>query len=691
MNNLGMSPNGGHEFLISLEQAGLRPWADELADLLQVKANSNWAKQLGRMVQIGILSAEDTHNFGPSPIGDELETGGLTLGQIIFANYQPGTLAQLDAKTAARYPHLVVTGRTGTGKSHQTKILAAQVIDGAWGEVSLVVYDSEGEYRFLSSVARQGKLLALTPATFFMNPLQPDPPETVEECYNRFYKCLTEDFVLRGALSVVQEVITKESQKRGLFNGGTDWLTIPEVVDCLKALRVRPDRRGYLENALSSLQTLSTSIPGVRRKEGYRLDSMLGNGRHIVFDTSRLNPQARESFINLTISRLVDWQSRRASGGIDFLLVFDEGHRDLYEERRAHSGYGPPILFDLLAAARKRGIFALVITSSVADLPRIALTNFSTVLSGRISEGSNLRVLKDLCLLTPAQVEETALLKDYEMVLRHPLWPHSLKVLVPHVEFGEPPTEEEVSRRMEPLLRELGYRHEDAEEPNLGNRPAKQGDTGFKLVGKYKGYYEVLCERPDLRVGDIDEIMGIPKATGTRIRSFFEIRDLATFVKVNLPGRSGQALHGVVTQRGRELAKSLGIQPKELPGRGGPKHRLVTLGVKAMAEKEYPGCIVDIESEEAGVRADVMVTVVDSATEQEPQRVAYEICVNSLQMGVVRGLLAEGIGKVVIVVETAKALKSVRKEVLEGIGWEEVSRVEFLLEEEVMRHLPLAF
>jgi hypothetical protein len=88
------------------------------------------------------------------------------------------------------------------------------------------------------------------------------------------------------------------------------------------------------------------------------------------------------------------------------------------------------------------------------------------------------------------------------------------------------------------------------------------------------------------------------------------------------------------------------------------------------------------------VRADVVVTTVDKKSCREPERVAYEICVNSLRVDVVARLLAEGFSKVVIVVDTAKAMKSAKDKILDEVGPEGMGRVEFLLEEEVVRHLP---
>ena len=49
------------------------------------------------------------------------------------------------------------------------------------------------------------------------------------------------------------------------------------------------------------------------------------------------------------------------------------------------------------------------------------------------------------------------------------------------------------------------------------------------------------------------------------------------------------------------------------------------------------------------------------------QRIAFEICVNSIQMSVIQGLSAEGI-KVVIVAETKKELANLNEKVTDELG-----------------------
>lgn len=115
------------------------------------------------------------------------------------------------------------------------------------------------------------------------------------------------------------------------------------------------------------------------------------------------------------------------------------------------------------------------------------------------------------------------------------------------------------------------------------------------------------------------------------------------------------------TARGRKLAEELGIQVMDTPGRGGDKSKLLTLGVKAMVETEYPGCLVDIESEEVDVRVNLMCTIVDEGSDNPPERIAFELAVSSLRENVLEQLLRAGVDRFQVVVENTRSLESYKR------------------------------
>ncbi|MFQ5933534.1 MAG: hypothetical protein ACE5KI_02705, partial [Dehalococcoidia bacterium] len=414
---------------------------------------------------------------------------------------------------------------------------------------------------------------------------------------------------------------------------------------------------------------------------------------NVLFDFTGLDTTTRLFTLHYLIDSLIAYRKANPGHHERLLIEIDEAS-DYLNVSKKRDDLHLPFLEVLAQRARHFNIVLLLAQQTCFDVPTTMLTVINSKVVFRLEDPLSRRTLAATLGLNPAQTQELGELPDRVAVVKIPSFAKAFLLQVPEIEVEE--LEQQEIDRILNLARAATRRlNWEPRQGNLGQKRQKEGggkeDRGpvFRLRGRYFDCFALQCERADMRWGLIMEALGIPKATAKRMKEWFEARDLIAFAKVNLGGRSGQAYHGVVTARGHEVARYNGIKCVELPGRGSALHRLLMLAVKAMAEKEFPGCIVEIESEELGVRVDVMVTKLMGDDSVLPQRIAYEVCISSLQPELLRRLLEEGISEVVIVGETAEAVTVFRARLNEELNSKEMERVKFIVGEEVWKYMPL--
>lgn len=630
--------------------------------------------------------------FVPSPNPRDIADGEFFLG------YLPGGTTQARLSSANFGLNFLVVGTIGTGKStfSMEKVGKSAMKAGysAWVFTPFPLDVVGHFYEALGS----GQMLYLDNSNLKLNPLCPVKNETLILLVGRIVDQLRPDNYWRDG-TCEQHARTLQSAFAA-FGTSAESGPYPSYYDIKEIInRQHHTLRRRAEYAESEDRGISTLL----RYAGDVFDCSQGfdiatlSESSILFDLSGMDTTTRVSVVHYLSDTVSAYRRLNPGPHKQLLMIIDEAD-EYFVATQSRDDIHEPFLHTLGRRSRHLSVTIVLISQTIYTIPAPLQTTINNKIVFRAEDPLSKRTLSATLGLTEQQVIELGSLPNRNAIVKIPSYPFPFRMVVPEFEIPELSHAEieEIVLKAKAAAARLPW------EPRVtlaSIRPSVSGAAkatssgaveALQLKGRVKEYFKILCEKPGLRAGQIEQLLAIPKATGKRFRDWLSSRELATFSRVSIGGRSGQALFGFPTEWGMRVARANGIEPKRLPGRGGGLHRLVTAAVKAKEELEHPGCIVDIESEEAGVRADALVTRLDEIGPNGPKRVGYEICISSLQPHVVLGLLNDMVDKVFVIVEDAKARESVKKKVAEIAVEEQSGRIQYLLVREVMKHIPPA-
>ena len=438
-----------------IELAGLKgSGIEKLALNAAIVRNPDWQKRLLHILEIREGFAENPHPF-LSPDDEELVPGEIPLGTIVRMDGNLGPQVYLPIEILRRYPHILVTGASGTGKSTTVRYLIMNFTQNSIGSLQL---DSEDEYVNLLAYFPEGNCWVFDDSTFKRNPLQPLPGEERRRTYGRIKRVFREAFLRDGSIGLLGEELIdiSPSEAVDLLNGQEP--TLRQLLDRLGRARYRLDsRRGqYLESLKNRLGNVVEFVDMYDCIEGIDISDWLTN-KCIILSLVALSDELKDFVVNELLASIQDWTHQNPSPGIRFVITVDEAHRFFSPKKAERYDLGDPIILDAARTFRKRGVNLILSTQVFHDLPVTALANISTFLVFRTSEGSCIRAVGQALSLTREQMEYLPKLGDRRAILKHPLIPEPFVVEFPELDFDQYISKHEIQERMAPVFEGLRW------------------------------------------------------------------------------------------------------------------------------------------------------------------------------------------------------------------------------------------
>ncbi len=553
--------------------------------------------------------AVEAHPFAPSPV--ELPPGDVYLGNVLLSNgdHGPPVAIPVDLMSA----HTLITATSGAGKSTAIKIVVLQLMKLG---VPVWLIDSEDEFlATLAQFAGRDNLLHFDLETYRRNPLEPLPGENPVQTIMRARDVFSESLWWgEGAKNEFTQVLMNLMAERGIFKGGTNYPTISDVARKMAKTRGRysPRQADYRLSVLNRLVPLTELMPCYNCVSAgdFGIDKLLHSGKSVVFrirsGVDVLNVFSKD-LLKATSALLEREQTERPR----LVVCLDESHRLV---NTANQREYEPVLLDLAATFRKRGVGLILATQSPSLLPAQIAAVSNTRIAFRTVDGKSARTVADSMGLDRERMNHLLMLPARHAVIHYPLHPEPFVMEVPEAQFS---SRGWVAHDWMPEILE-GMKwvapEEDEQEHEIAKEVAATG-TEIDLLKEELDYLQEIAKAPLKHATKRDLDLGIPIARGTRLRSELEKKGYVTIERVTSGKRGGQPAIVELTPKALKLFEEMGIEAPDVRGRGSLGHKYYQWRVAKWFESK--GWKAKIESESDG-RADVVA-------EMGQTRIAIEI------------------------------------------------------------------
>ena len=225
---------------------------EALADATAISRNPALSQKLKRILEVRSAMSEETLPF-PSPSDDELLSKGILLGRVVRMDGSFGPPVYLPPEILRRFPHILISGSSGTGKSTTMSYLATRFTGYGW---STLMLDTEDDYTNLMAYMPAGRCWVFDDKTFKKNPLQNLPGQDERRTFSRIKRVFREAFLRDGSIGLLGEELINLS-----LSSDCPHLTLRGLLERLNKARYRLDaRRGqYLESLKNGWETWSSS------------------------------------------------------------------------------------------------------------------------------------------------------------------------------------------------------------------------------------------------------------------------------------------------------------------------------------------------------------------------------------------------------------------------------------------------
>jgi len=665
-----------------IELAGLKgnPGMEKLAKYAPILKNANLLQRVERMLDLRSALAEDSHPF-PSPDDETVAEGEILLGTVVRMDGSLGPQVYLPIGIMDRYPHIMMSGAAGTGKSTNLRCLIRQYTQERVGSLLL---DTEDEYSNLLAYLPEGRCWVFDDKTFKRNPLQPLAREDRRRTFGRLKRVFRETFLRDGSINLLGEELINIMDSIGQEQ------TLHSLFGQLGRARYRLDsRRGqYLESLKNRLGNVVEFVDIYDCIEGFDIRDWLGP-RCIVMRLDALSDELKDFVVNEIIACIQDWTQQNPNLGLKLVIGIDEAHRFFSPGKAARYDLGDPILLDSTRTFRKRGVNLILSTQVFSDLPVAALANISTFLVFRTSEGSCIRAVGQALSLNREQMEYLPKLGERRAVLKHPLIPEPFIIEVPELDFSRVVSEDEIKERMAPVIGHLKWVPRTRDETSASS-------TGGALAGlvagaevqeqrnhhKGKGlapvakeeldYMEAIARDPFIPATERDKRLGLTAYKGNKIRNDLCKRELVKMHQIQTGKRGKPIVLIEITTRGWQILESYKMNVQKPKGKGGFIHQFWQHKVQQWYQEHYPGCKPMIEQLIDGKAVDVGVEI-------DGKRVSVEILIQGEQKEQtnIHRDIAVGFDEVIICCEDQETIERLKKRLMDTFGDTYINRVRF--------------
>lgn len=289
--------------------------------------------------------------------------------------------------------HTFVTGTNGSGKTNSVmKIIheVAKRVDG------VLVFDVKREYRSLAKTLNADVYGFSNDANLFThNILKPEcePERWVKEFAHIFAQVISKYVPASGTGDIVADELDRMYRERGVYDGGTNYPHIGDLLDALEKRKASGSREGnWLASGLRVLRSLRI---GATRdaffvREGVSLKRLLEGA--VVLELEGIgDPMATNLLISVLLQKIRHSIEGEHQNSVKHLLVVEEAQRIMAKGNEVTS-----VLTETCREIRAFGVGLVFVTQVPSEFSKDAIANVNTILVHKLVHPEDKRFAANL-------------------------------------------------------------------------------------------------------------------------------------------------------------------------------------------------------------------------------------------------------------------------------------------------------
>jgi len=599
------------------------------------------AKHLGQSYQ------PDRSPF-PPPDAAFARSGDIPIGDIWYGKH---TLGQFRLRSVRLKEHVVIAGRSGSGKTNLTFVLMQGAIQAG---VKVLAIDWKRGYRDLLRAQPDLRIYTIGRN---VSPLRFNPLIPPQGCEPHVWIKLIVDVIAsaylggEGVISLLVAGLDKLFREAGAFDGTpTRWPTVQELLVWLAATKLRGRAAMWQASAERILLAMTYGEFGevVNAQDNSQVADLLNH--NVVLEMDGLSSNSDRTMFSEALT-LYLYRYRLAAGPQDRLtnlIILEEAHNLLLQK-------GPEaresILENSIRTVRQYGLGYVFVDQSASLLSKVAFANSYATLALSQKLRQDVQAISSAMNLTDEQKEALSTLPIGSVVVRladeHP---EPFLVKVPRFPIREGivadseiqghmssyPSDSETTEapQVEPVVvspipladkedktRRTRLPHPPApdKQPEERTRRESEGDPGKtrnsdRMSREETRFLADVAARPLSTTVSRYERLNLSRRRGNAVRQ--HLAKAGIIETVGIATRSGQVVLYQLTELGRALCPSVGIEPGPHP-RESLEHqywvrkaaeRYQSKGYEVTADHTIPGNgAVDLLAERPGERVAIEV------------------------------------------------------------------------------------
>jgi len=640
-----------------------------LASALKPEKREKLAKILMLSAAPSIIAMQE-NPFWEIPEEEEVVKGEISLGHVLDGN-KLGFDFSLPLNVFTE--HIGIFGMTGSGKSFLCKHIARQLIKKG---IPVWFFDFEDEFSDLF-IEDPDNFYVLDPGSMKVNLFQNPPNTKPIEWFEKLMNVLRESLYLRdGSINMIGEILFQQYKARGILKGGNNYPGLTDIYREINRLRFRVNSRnaGYWESLNNRFSDL-VKLPLFDCKQGLDFPSLMK--KSVVYKIGGLSDYHQNLLVNYMLTYISSYREHTDDKEL-LVLLLDEGHRIINYEKAKRADLAEPISFECARNFRKRRV-SLILSDQIPSLiPASWMGNLGTRLVQRLSYGGDIKTISDATALEQEQREFIPELPKRFTIVHYLGWKKPFLIQIPELSF-EKADKGKIQEFMREKIKELRYVPSEEEEIVLESKEAKTEkpkdvaikEPGVQLLKEEMDYLESIMREPFLAVTERDRKLEISGWKGHSLREKLIKKEVIEKVAINTKKRGGVIYLTKVTEKGREIANSLGMGANILRGKGGFTHQFWAYRIKSYFEQTGEA-VPSIEDDSLGKAVDVSLIFRD-------KKVAVEIEINENESFNISKDLFSGYDEVWICSESEEQIEQSKKRVQDNLGEETFEKVKFRL------------
>ena len=607
---------------------------------------------------------------GPANASDD----GVSPGDVLLGDKKAKKLVLVPGSFGE---HALVAGHSGSGKSFLIRHLVPQFTAGG---IPSWIFDPENEYKVLLRRMDPAHFIVLSPATDRDNFLQPPKGVAPQEWLARLKNLCREVFYLRdGSINLLDGILRSLYANRGVFDGGSDYPCIADLVATLDRMEFKPGTRfsAYHESLVNRFRSLAANLDKTLAcRRGYDMAALAG--RTVVFRIGGMSDDVRNFYVYLKLLRLSSYMERLPFEGLRMLVVIEEAHKLFNQRISDRYDLGEGMIFGSARTFRKRGIGFVYSDQVPSELPAPLLANVNSRFVMRLVNGKCGWRMAQAMSITREQADFIPLIPRRRCVFQSADYPEPVLFEIPELRF-EAVSDEESARHSDEMLAALEYEPlgEAASVPDRGNEKPLPGEKRRSVGAKPNKVWQEICralaESGFLSLSELYARLGnVTPWLCRKIVNEMERQDLIELCPLSLGTRGNPKTYATLKPKGAAFA-GVDYEKVRLAGRGSAEHVILQNLLAEMLRSA--GKTVAIEHEANGKAVDVAHVRQDGAS-------AYEIELEPAHPHVIENVLRDieaGFDEVVVVTKNQASQNEAKDKIYKAVPWEKLSRIQFKL------------